>query len=301
LQHLNLLSKSQQDGVIQLINAANQQDGTPPISEHIVLHLRHGGDKSDSHLLIENENKVIGYAHIDATDLVAGPSVELVVHPEHRKSGYGKDLLKKAQEICGDQMRLWAHGDLSAAKKLAEENGFERIRTVIQMRKELADVHTHQHNFDIRTFLPDIDNAEWLVLNNQAFKDHPEQGNWSAKDLETRLNEAWFDPNGFFVAIEDGKMIGFTWTKIHGGHSHKHDDDSEQHDHDPIGEIYITAVSKAGVGLGKVLTETALAYLKRNGLTSAMLYADSDNQRALNLYKSLGFVESAQDVMYRVR
>jgi mycothiol synthase len=198
-------------------------------------------------------------------------------------------------------MRLWAHGDLSAAKKLAEDNGFERIRTVIQMRKELADVHTHQHNFDIRTFLPDIDNAEWLALNNQAFKDHPEQGNWSAKDLDTRLNEAWFDPNGFFVAIKDGKMIGFTWTKIHGGHSHKHDDDSEQHDHDPIGEIYITAVSKAGVGLGKVLTETALAYLKRNGLTSAMLYVDSDNQRALNLYKSLGFVESAQDVMYRVR
>jgi mycothiol synthase len=301
LQHLNLLSKSQQDGVIQLINAATQQDGTPPISEHIVLHLRHGGDKSDSHLLIEDANKVIGYAHIDATDLVAGPSVELVVHPEHRKSGYGKDLLKKSQKICGDQMRLWAHGDLSSAKKLAEENGFERIRTVIQMRKELADVHTHQHNFDIRTFLPGIDNSEWLALNNQAFKDHPEQGNWSAKDLETRLNEAWFDPNGFFVAIEDGKMIGFTWTKIHGGHSHKHDDDSEQHDHDPIGEIYITAVSKAGVGLGKVLTETALAYLKRNGLTSAMLYVDSDNQRALNLYKSLGFIESAQDVMYRVR
>jgi mycothiol synthase len=169
------------------------------------------------------------------------------------------------------------------------------------MRKELADVHTHQHNFDICTFLPGIDNAEWLALNNQAFKDHPEQGNWSAKDLETRLNEAWFDPNGFFVAIEDSKMIGFTWTKIHGGHSHKHDDDSAQHDHDPIGEIYITAVSKAGIGLGKVLTETALAYLKRNGLTSAMLYVDSDNQRALNLYKSLGFVESAQDVMYRVR
>jgi mycothiol synthase len=301
LQHLNSLSKSQQDGVIQLINAATQQDGTPPISEHIVLHLRHGGDKSDSHLIIESENKVIGYAHIDATDLVAGPSVELVVHPEHRKSGYGKELLNKAKEICGNQMRLWAHGDLSAAKKLAEENGFERIRTVIQMRKELADVHTHQHNFEIRTFLPGIDNDEWLALNNQAFKDHPEQGNWSNKDLDTRLSESWFDPNGFFVAIEDSKMIGFTWTKIHGGHSHKHEGESEQHDHDPIGEIYITAVSKPGVGLGKVLTETALAYLKRSGLTSAMLYVDSDNQRALHLYKSLGFVESTQDVMYRVR
>ena len=301
MQHLTSLSKSQQDGVIDLINAATQQDGTPPISEHIVLHLRHGGDKSDSHLLIEEANKVIAYAHIDATDLVAGPSVELVVHPEHRKGGLGKELLLKARDICGDQMRLWAHGDSSAAQKLAEQNGFEKIRTVIQMRTSLADVHTHPHNFEIRTFLPGIDNAEWLEFNNQAFKDHPEQGNWSEKDLQTRLAESWFDPNGFFVAIEDSKMIGFTWTKIHGGHSHKHDKDSEQHDHDPIGEIYITAVSKTGVGLGKVLTETALAYLKRSGLTSAMLYVDSDNEKALNLYTSLGFVESAQDVVYRLR
>jgi mycothiol synthase len=301
LQYLNSLSQSQIDSVIALINAATAQDGTPPISEHIILHLRHGGDKSDSHLIVEQQNQVIAYAHIDATDLVAGPSVELVVHPEHRKSGLGKELLSKSKEFCGSKMRLWAHGDLSAAQKLAEENGFERIRTVIQMRKSLADLQPLQHNFQIRTFLPGIDNEEWLALNNRVFIDHPEQGGWSIKDLQTRLNESWFDAAGFFVAIEDGKLIGFTWTKIHGGHSHKHEDQIEQHDHDPIGEIYITAVATSGTGLGKVLTQTALAYLKRNGLSTAMLYVDSDNQAAVNLYKSLGFAESGQDVMYRVR
>ena len=301
MQHLNSLSKSQIDGVIALINAATAQDGTPPISEHIVLHLRHGGDKSDSHLIVEQSGSAIAYAHIDATDLVAGPSVELVVHPEHRKSGLGKELLSQSKEICGSKMRLWAHGDLSAAQKLAEENGFERIRTVIQMRKSLADLHPQQHNFQIRTFLPGIDNEEWLALNNQVFKDHPEQGGWSIKDLQTRLAESWFDPAGFFVATENSKLIGFTWTKIHGGHSHKHEDQAEQHDHDPIGEIYITAVATSGTGLGKVLTQTALAYLKANGLITAMLYVDSDNEVALNLYKSLGFAQSSQDVMYRVR
>jgi mycothiol synthase len=301
LQHLNSLSQSQIDGVIALINAATVQDGTPPISEHIILHLRHGGDKSDSHLIMEQASQVIAYAHIDATDLVAGPSVELVVHPDHRKSGLGKELLSKSREICGSKMRLWAHGDLSAAQKLAEENGFERIRTVIQMRKSLADLQPLQHNFQIRTFLPGIDNEEWLALNNKVFIDHPEQGGWSIKDLQTRLNESWFDAAGFFIATEDGKLIGFTWTKIHGGHSHKHEDQIEQHDHDPIGEIYITGVATSGTGLGKVLTQTALAYLKANGLSTAMLYVDSDNQIALNLYKSLGFAESSQDVMYRVR
>jgi mycothiol synthase len=301
LQHLNSLSKSQIDGVIALINAATAQDGTPPISEHIILHLRHGGDKSDSHLIMEQDNKVIAYAHIDATDLVAGPSVELVVHPDHRKSGLGKELLSKSKEICGAKMRLWAHGDLSAAQKLADENGFERIRTVIQMRKSLADLSANQHNFMIRTFLPGLDDEEWLALNNKVFENHPEQGAWSLKDLQTRLAESWFDPAGLFVATQDNKLIGFTWTKIHGGHSHKHDDQTEQHDHDPIGEIYITAVATSGTGLGKVLTQTALAYLKANGLITAMLYVDSDNEVALNLYKSLGFAQSSQDVMYRVR
>jgi mycothiol synthase len=301
LQHLNSLSKHQIDGVIALIDIATAQDGTPPISEHIILHLRHGGDKSDSHLIMEQENKVIAYAHIDATDLVAGPSVELVVHPDHRKSGLGKELLSKSKEICGTKMRLWAHGDLSAAQKLADENGFERIRTVIQMRKSLADLSANQHNFMIRTFLPGLDDEEWLALNNKVFENHPEQGAWSLKDLQTRLAESWFDPAGLFVATQDNKLIGFTWTKIHGGHSHKHDDQTEQHDHDPIGEIYITAVATSGTGLGKVLTQTALAYLKANGLITAMLYVDSDNEVALNLYKSLGFAQSSQDVMYRVR
>ena len=301
MQHLNSLSKSQIDSVITLINAAAAQDGTPPISEHIILHLRHGGDKSDSHLIMERENKVIAYAHIDATDLVAGPSVELVVHPDHRKSGLGKELLSKSKEICGVKMRLWAHGDLSAAQKLADENGFGRIRTVIQMRKSLADLSVNQHNFEIRTFLPGLDNEEWLALNNKVFENHPEQGAWSLKDLQTRLAESWFDPAGFFVATQNNKLIGFTWTKIHGGHSHRHDDQTEQHDHDPIGEIYIPAVATSGTVLGKVLTQTALAYLKANGLITAMLYVDSDNELALNLYKSLGFAQSSQDVMYRVR
>ena len=301
MQHLNSLSKHQIDGVIALIDIATAQDGTPPISEHIILHLRHGGDKSDSHLIMEQNNQVIAYAHIDATDLVAGPSVELVVHPDHRQSGLGKELLSKSKEICGVKMRLWAHGDLSAAQKLAQESGFERIRTVIQMRKSLADLQPLKHDFAIRTFLPGIDDQEWLALNNQVFKDHPEQGGWSIKDLQTRLAESWFDPAGFFVATENEKLIGFTWTKIHGGQSHKHEDQAEQHDHDPIGEIYITAVARSGTGLGKVLTQTALTYLKRNGLTTAMLYVDSDNEVAVNLYKSLGFAQSSQDVMYRVR
>ena len=96
MQHLDHLSDIQQSLVLDLINRNTHHDGTPPIAEHILLHLRYGGDKADSHLLVEKDYQVIGYAHLDQTDLVAGPSVELVVDPTYRSQGIGQQLLGAA-------------------------------------------------------------------------------------------------------------------------------------------------------------------------------------------------------------
>jgi mycothiol synthase len=303
VQELTSLTPALQEQVLSLINTAQEFDNTPAIAEHVLLHLRHGGDKADSHLVLQKDNQVIAYAHLDKTDQVAGPSVELVIHPEHRRGGIGTELLKSAIEICGQKMRLWSHGDLPAARLLAQSNNFIKVRTVIQMSKDLTEVSPIKNDYQIRSFLPDLDNQAWLTLNNQAFAHHPEQGNWSEADLSIRVNEDWFDEKGFFVAQEKDQLIGFCWTKIHGGHSHTHQTDSEHHDHDPIGEIYVMAVSKEyeGRSIGKALTITGLNYLKYQGLSSAMLYVDEDNQIAVNLYKSLGFVESGKDVLYKLK
>ena len=303
MQELKQLTPALQEQVLSLIETAQDFDNTPAIAEHVLLHLRHGGDKADSHLVIQKDNQVIGYAHLDKTDHVAGPSVELVIHPEHRDSGIGSDLLKSAIEACGNKIRLWSHGDLPQARSLAEACKFIKVRTVIQMSKDLVEVSPINCDYQIRSFLPDLDNKAWLTLNNQAFTNHPEQGNWSEADLSIRLNEDWFDEKGFFVAQDKDQLIGFCWTKIHGGHSHSHSTGEDHHDHAPIGEIYVTAVGNkyAGKGVGKALTITGLNYLKYQGLNSAMLYVDEDNQAAFNLYKSLGFLESGKDVMYKLK
>jgi mycothiol synthase len=205
LLHLPKLTNIQQEAVLKLIAGTTAFDNTPPIAEHILLHLRHGGDKADSHLLVEQENQVIGYAHLDQTDLVAGPSVELVVDPKFRGAGVGKQLLSKAIEICGKELRLWVHGDQPAANALATSFGFEKIRTVLQMSRALTDIQ-QLSNLDkavgkdivIRSFLPGIDSDAWLSLNNKVFKEHPEQGGWQLTDLNIRINEEWFDEQGFF-------------------------------------------------------------------------------------------------------
>ena len=304
MQHLDHLSDTQQVLVLDLINRTTNHDGTPPIAEHILLHLRYGGDKADSHLLVEIDNQVIGYAHLDQTDLVAGPSVELVVDPDHRSAGVGKQLLSKAIEICGNKLRLWVHGEGEVAHNLATSFNFEKIRTVLQMSKSLSDIQPLpiiDKEIVIRSFLPGIDSDAWLELNNKVFKDHPEQGGWQLSDLNHRLSEEWFDEKGFFIVEKNKQVIASTWTKVHGAHSHDHDGDAS-HAHPAIGEIYITAVDPeyAGLGIGKALTITALNYLKYQGLMDAMLYVDFDNKAALNLYDSLGFKLSSKDILYRL-
>jgi mycothiol synthase len=303
VQHLATLQANQRQQVLDLIQRSAIFDNSPPIAEHILLHLRHGGDKSDSHLMVEVQSKVIGYAHLDQTDLVAGPSVELVVDPDHRSSGIGRQLLSKAVEICGQNLRLWVHSENEAASALANSFNFEKIRTVLQMQKQLTDIERLPEidpKIIIRSFLPGIDSNDWLSLNNKVFKDHPEQSDWQLSDLNHRLSEEWFDEKGFFIATLNNQMIGSTWTKIHGALTHDH---GGSHDHPAIGEIYITAVDPAysGSGLGRALTITALNYLKYQGLTDAILYVDFDNTRALKLYNSLGFTESGKDILYRLK
>jgi len=296
------LNPDQQNKVLALIASATDVDGIPPVAEHVLLHLRHGGDKEDFHLLAEENGEVLGYAHLDLTDEVEGPSAELVVSPAHRSKGIGDQLIASVKSYAGEKLRLWSHGDLPGAKNLAEKNGLKHSRTVIQMRRSLTDpIPEIDSKIPIRSFLPDIDNESWLKLNNESFKGHPEQSDWSERDLAIRTKEDWFNPQGFLIAEIEGELAGFCWTKVHGGHTHKHSDGESEHDHDPIGEIYIMGINPKfqGRGIGKAVTIAGLKHLRYEGIFSAMLYVDADNTGAINLYTSLGFKEWGRDVLYR--
>ena len=126
-------------------------------------------------------------------------------------------------------------------------------------------------------------------------------------DLRERMAQEWFDPEGFFLAERDGRLVGFHWTKVHGGHGgndpHEHDEahpEHHHHDHPPIGEVYIVGVdpSEQGRGLGPWLTLVGLHSLRDRGLASVLLYVDESNAAAVRTYERLGFTRHAVDVMY---
>ena len=155
------------------------------------------------------------------------------------------------------------------------------MRHIVKIHRSLLEpIPTIQHPYTIRTF-SNSDKGNWLELNNKIFAHHPDQGNWAMADLDNRISEPWFDPEGFFLAVDKEKILGFCWTKIH----------RDLVNQDPVGELYVVGVDPDHThkGIGRAVSIAALNYLTNKGLKHSMLYADADNQNGLALYASLGF------------
>ena len=76
--------------VAALIEAATEVDGVRPLSEHVMLHLRYGGDRPVRNVLVYLDGDLAAYGHLDVTDQVEGASAEVVVHPDRSgATGWG--------------------------------------------------------------------------------------------------------------------------------------------------------------------------------------------------------------------
>ena len=285
--------------MLALAEAADGADGAYPLSEHLVLRVRPDSAAPAIHLLLRGpDGDLVGYAQVDTAD-GDGPVAELVVHPARRRHGFGRALVEAACTVARERdphgrLRIWAHGDHPSAGALALSFDFKRARVLLRLRRSLADEMNPPRlpaGVSLRAFRPGVDDEAWLAVNARSFADHPEQGRWTRQDLTVRMDEPWFDPAGFLLAVEDGtgRLLGFHWTKVHPAAD------------EPIGEVYVLGVdpSAHGRGLGKALTVAGLRHLRDRGLDQVMLYVDESNIAAVALYGRLGFTRWAADVQYR--
>lgn len=181
---------------------------------------------------------------------------------------------------------------------VADAAGYRHRRDLLQLRRPLPVEADHPlraaaPTVATRPFTPGADDAAWIRVNNRAFAGHPDQGAESAATLAARSAEGWFDPAGFLVADDadrPGELAGFCWTKVHAAT-----------DADPaLGEIYVIGVdpSHRGEGLGPSFTLAGLDHLAAEGLGTANLYVDADNEPARRLYDRLGFATHTRRRVY---
>jgi len=310
--------------VHDLAAAAEREDGVAPLSEQPLLNLR---DATDDvvHLLTWRAGELAGYAQVDKRG--DAPSAELVVRPGHRRRGLGFHLLGSAADRAAEPpptadddghdglpasraehdgepgpapLRVWAHGDLPAARGLAARAGYAVVRELLVLERPLGGPADHPaptlpDGLRLRAFVPGQDDDAWVRANALAFAQHPEQGRLTVADLHARTREDWFDPAGLLLlerATPAGpaELVGFVWTKVPTG----------QPDGAREGEIYVVGVVPAaqGEGLGRLLTAAGLAHLAAQGVTTAVLYVDGDNVPAVRTYERAGFTRRAVHVQY---
>ena len=290
------LAAADVDAVRALLRAAAAADGVRPVSEDAELRLQHGSPGGHD-LVVHDEGILAGYARFD--DGVA----ELVVHPDHRRRGLGRALLRQLLDLAGDRpLSIWAHGDLPGSGELLAPHGFDRARVLLQMRMPLDAVDPDPRPAlpeDVRVvpFRPGRDEDAWLRVNARAFAWHPEQGRMTRADLELREAEPWFDPEGFLMAWrgdpdDDGVLLGSHWTKVH---------PAGDAGPDPVGEIYVLGVDPdaQGMRLGGALTDLGLAHLRARDLREVLLYVEEDNTAAVRLYEGRGFRRFSVDVSWQ--
>ncbi len=188
---------------------------------------------------------------------------------------------------AGQQGQLWIERAGADDDLFADGLGFHPYRDLWRMQRPLP---TDRSALTTRAFVPGSDDDEFLRVNNRAFHWHPEQGGLTHRDLAGRMAETWFDPEGFRLYEQGGRLAGFCWTKIHSDET------------PPAGEIYAIAVDPDfhGQGLGKPITLAGLDHLADQGLTAGFLYVESDNHPAVATYRSLGFGHHATNRAYRL-
>lgn len=280
--------------VRRVAEACDVADGVITLNEQACLQLKYRGLR-DAMLWLAtgDDGQVGGFA------LLHGQILDLAVHPDARGRGLGTALAAAALAAT-DRVEAWSHADHPAAGRIAARFGIPKERELRIMSRPtslpVADVMVPP-GVRIRTFLPSDEDA-LLEVNAAAFAHHPEQGHMTHEDFRERVSEAWFDPNGLFLAVPedddpDGDtgmpLLGFHWTKVH------RDEDP------PYGEVYVVATNPraAGRGLGTLLTNVGLRHLSTQSVDEVILYVDGDNDPAIAVYQNQGFTVVRTEVQYR--
>lgn len=244
------------------------------------------------------EGELVGVLAAGAED------AELAVAPGARRAGVATALLE------GQDVNLWAHGDLEPARGLAAARGMEAGRTLLVMGIDNPALAAAVEGYAVPEGLVELDLAEscarwgeenvlsaWVQANNEAFDWHPEQGGWDVGRLRRGTDTEWFDPRGvrFYWMVGENDtsttpvLVGFHWTKM-------------LKDVTPVtSEVYVVGLAHVGrgKGWGGPLVQAGLVHLVGKGAGSVILYVESDNLPAIRAYEELGFGVCERHTLYR--
>ena len=219
------------------------------------------------------------------------------IHPQHRRRGLGRKLVKFSLEHAAKLGIEYIHvnvpGSNNVARTVLSRHGFRPVRRFLELKLNLALIDRKELEGVANEcrYLKKGQEDELARVQNLAFKGHwgyhPNTPETIA--FYTRLGDPKTD--NIILSCEEDKIISYCWVEIIA--------DSGADD-EPAGEIHMIGSDPAyqGQGIGKKVLLAGLAYLKEKGVKKAYLSVDSENESALTLYYSVGFELYRKTIWY---
>ena len=241
----------------------------------------------DTRLIRNADGELAAYAEHASPDPAHRFEVFGPVHPCFEGRGLGSAILDWAEAQTrsrlapGSATRLWntAPAGDSAAIRLLEGNGYERIRTFRQLAIDLDDAFDAgplPDDVTIRPFESPEDGPAAFAVLDAAFATH--FGYWEETFeqwwMQQQADETW-DPSLGLVAERVGAIIGYSNNGVIEGTAH----------------VYELAVvpERQGGGIGRALVRHSFAMFAARGIRKGRIGVDTENATgAAELYRSIG-------------
>jgi len=239
-------------------------------------------------LIAEKDGAIIGCLNITPELARKYAVIHCTVHPNHRRQGIATALINKSTERVIAMGATAASTDIlennTAAKQLLHKLGFRPMRQFIEMLIALNVKPTLISNPDIMIrHLEQNEEATLADLQNRAFAKHWGYNPNTVDEITYQLKQGNGSYQNVILARVDNKPVGYCWTtpvtKTNPATGKKH------------GSILMLGVNPdyQGKSIGKAVLVTSLSSLFDRGIEVVEITADSVNEKALALYKSVGF------------
>lgn len=206
-------------------------------------------------------------------------------------------LVAAARDAGGGHLAVWLRAAGPADDAVVLHAGLALERRLLQLRRTLP-VEGSGEGATTRPFRVGVDEEAFLAVNRRAFAALPDQAGMTLESLSARERQPWFDPQGFLIYEEDGRLTAFCWTKLH--RQSPPEGSSASVGAPALGEIYVIGVDPAaqGHGLGRAMLLAGCGALYAAGADEVMLYVDSANLAGRHLYDATGFHQHHEDRCY---
>jgi len=219
------------------------------------------------------------------------PAARRWVGLEERIIAWGQGRVREAGRERGmPSVRLltFARDDKAARIAMLEAQGFERVRYFYTMSRPLKDaipVLDMPAGFVARPLDGMEEAADYVALENEAFRDHWNHHDETVDDLAYRLSAPAYRPDLDLVCTAlDGRLAAYCQCEIDAG------DNARMGTKTGFVAGLGTRRAYRGRGLGRAMLLIGLRALQRAGMDTAHISVDAANPTgALRLYESVGF------------